>query len=769
MSNMFLNVVSTFKGDGLAAATRQLGAFGNAAGGLGGTLGKVGAALASFGLATKAVAFTKESIDSARDLERNLFSVKTVFDEFAPAIEKFSLNAEGLGLAQKDAAKASVFLGSVLKQSGFSMEFVTSETQKLVELGVDLAATYGYDVQEALLGMTALFRGEYDPIEKFGVAMKQSEINSELAARGLDKLEGAARRNAEQTIRLELLYQRAADASGAFRAQSGNLYVEQKKLQAAFENMQATVGTQLLPAMGGLVAVLKPLVDELTPRLVQTVTDAQPAIEILTQLIKDMGDKTTTTGATVSGLADGLGLAFRLISENFGVLLQLTALFMGVRLAVTLVTTALAVFTAHPIIATLTLLAAGVLLVNDGMKKLQYTVDTTGASVVSFREEIKKSGQDSKYVSDKYGVVGVVFQQATAEAQRLGAEVANADRARLDNLKAQVMGIRISAGEAANEMRRMAEQAGVKLGKDGAITTTTTPTTATTGGGSASQSVTGLPALIAAAKKDAKVAKKETKLIAGGLSQAVAEWVTSSSTPIKAANQALKGLEKNQTKTVKKLTNLYNGSAAGQQAAAQAAAEAAQAAAQAAAEMARAQQEAAAAEAAALAERERIYSSFLDSVKSTFAGIKNAILGAFDITGLGGSTNAIIRNMNKLLSKVRDFSRNISELATMGLDPALLQQVIQAGPMAGARLASALVAGGAGALGEINAGYGQLGSLASEIATTGTQSLFGQAKQETVYNINVSGGVGSGATIGKAIVDAIKDYERTSGAVWQGA
>ncbi len=231
MSNMFLNVVSTFKGDGLAAATRQLGAFGNAAGGLGGTLGKVGAALASFGVAAKAVQFTKESIDSARDLERNLFSVKTVFDEFAPAIEKFSLNAEGLGLAQKDAAKASVFLGSVLKQSGFSMEFVTSETQKLVELGVDLAATYGYDVQEALLGMTALFRGEYDPIEKFGVAMKQSEINSELAARGLDKLEGSARRNAEQTIRLELLYQRAADASGAFRAQSGNLYVEQKKLK----------------------------------------------------------------------------------------------------------------------------------------------------------------------------------------------------------------------------------------------------------------------------------------------------------------------------------------------------------------------------------------------------------------------------------------------------------------------------------------------------------------------------------------------------------
>jgi TP901 family phage tail tape measure protein len=42
-------------------------------------------------------------------------------------------------------------------------------------------------------------------------------------------------------------------------------------------------------------------------------------------------------------------------------------------------------------------------------------------------------------------------------------------------------------------------------------------------------------------------------------------------------------------------------------------------------------------------------------------------------------------------------------------------------------------------------------------------------KGGNTYNINVTGGVGSGPGIGKAIVDAIKSYERTSGAVWQGA
>jgi hypothetical protein len=77
--------------------------------------------------------------------------------------------------------------------------------------------------------------------------------------------------------------------------------------------------------------------------------------------------------------------------------------------------------------------------------------------------------------------------------------------------------------------------------------------------------------------------------------------------------------------------------------------------------------------------------------------------------------------------------------------------------------------GGTGALAAINAGYSEFGNLAGQIATTGTNAMFGSQAQQTVYNINVDGGVGSGATIGKAIVDAIKAYERTSGAVWQGA
>jgi len=762
MSNMFLNIVSTFKGKGISSATKELGAFGAQTAFLDKNLKKIGVAIAGFGLAAKGIQFTKESIDSARDLERNLFSVGTIFDDFSPKIVQFTKDAEQLGLSQKDAAKASTFLGSVLKQSGFSMEFVTSETQKLVSLGIDLAATYGYDVQEALLGMTALFRGEYDPIEKFGVAMKQSEINAELAARGQNKLEGAARRNAEQTIRLELLYQRAADATGAFGAQSGNLYVEQKKLQAQFENLQATIGAQLLPVMGELVAALKPLVDELTPRLVQVVTDAQPALQVFVQFIKDTGDATTTTGQTMSFLADSLGSVFAIISSNFGVLVQFTALLLAATSGLKAYAVASAWILANPLVAGLLLVGGAFLVGADAARRLTDNTNLAGASLKAFNGIGNRTAKTGVYMGGKFGRLALDFAETSDEAKRLQTQVARTDKAKLDNLKAQVVGVRISATYAANEIRRMADQAGVKLG-DGKTKTVDATVIADSKAAAGSQVETVSSVL----KKEGVLAARESKLLNAGVSAGFADLIVSTAKTKKTFQRELakvsspEGLQKNQAK--------FNKTAAGiaELAAAASAAAAEFAAAQEA--TAKAVQESADAEAAALAERERIYSSFLDSVKGTFASIKNAITGAFDITGLGGSTNAIIRNMNKLLSKVRDFSRNISQLATMGLDPELLQQVIQAGPMAGARLASALVAGGAGALGQINTGFGEISSLASEIATTGTQSLFGQGKQETVYNINVSGGVGSGATIGKAIVDAIKDYERTSGAVWQGA
>jgi hypothetical protein len=165
--------------------------------------------------------------------------------------------------------------------------------------------------------------------------------------------------------------------------------------------------------------------------------------------------------------------------------------------------------------------------------------------------------------------------------------------------------------------------------------------------------------------------------------------------------------------------------------------------------------------------RKRAYESFADSVKRLFSQIKESILSSFNLPTLGNSVNSITRNISKLLERTKGFARSISQLSGMGLNSALLQQVIQAGPMAGSQLASALVGGGAGFIGQINKAYGEFGDLAGGIAGTGTSAAFSGQQTVNNYSIEVTGGLATGSDVGRAVVNAIRDFERQSGSAWR--
>jgi len=252
--------------------------------------GALTVAFAGLQTAGRAIDFTGAAIQGARDLERNYAGLESVFKEATQQMKDFGTSASEMGLSMNEAAKATTFIGSVLKQSGFSIAETADLTEELVELGADLALTYGYDVQEALLGMTALFRGEYDPIEKFGVAMKQSEIDAEKAARGLDGLTGAAERFADQQIRVEFLMERAGDAMGAFERQSGNLTVQQMRLRAEFENIRDTIADDLLPPLADFTGGIREIVQDVGPKLQKTFDNLAPVLENISDDILNLVD-----------------------------------------------------------------------------------------------------------------------------------------------------------------------------------------------------------------------------------------------------------------------------------------------------------------------------------------------------------------------------------------------------------------------------------------------------------------------------------------------
>jgi len=289
--SILLPIISIFRGKGVKDAIADLTTFG----GVIGTTKKLLGGFGAYKIATGAFDFIKDSTLKARDYERELRALKTIFGTSAPEMEKFAKNSADIGLSTAESAKASVFLGSVLKQSGFTMGKVTDETKKLVGLASDLATVYGYDVSEALSGMTALFRGEYDPIEKFGVAMKQAEVNALLLERGQKNLTGGMLRQAQAQARLDLLYQRSADSQGAFAKGQGTLFVEQRNLSVAFENFQAQIAQALIPVLAKMMALIGDFVTRNGPLLTKV-------FESFAQVINDVFNELNADQKVLDGL-----------------------------------------------------------------------------------------------------------------------------------------------------------------------------------------------------------------------------------------------------------------------------------------------------------------------------------------------------------------------------------------------------------------------------------------------------------------------------------
>jgi hypothetical protein len=385
-------------------------------------------------------------------------------------------------------------------------------------------------------------------------------------------------------------------------------------------------------------------------------------------------------------------------------------------------------------------------LIIQGATEVDSTYRKTTPVVTSFGTAVLNSGKDAEWAAGKYGTAKTAIEGLNSAAAGY----------RPPNLSGVI------ASEARRDAAMAARAAGSALPSLPII-----PDLPKTVSGGSSAGLSFSETL----KREGVLATRETKLLATGVSAGLADMILSTATTKKTFQAELKKLTTNTNRVANKQA-AFNKTAAGKREleSIQAANDARDQANDAAiAQAARDAAEQAAREKAILDEKIRVYESFASAVSSTFSRIQESILGAFSLPELGGSTDSIIRNMDKLLTRVKAFSANITKLSSMGLDPKLLQQVINAGPIAGAKLAANLVSGGIGGLTAINKGYAELGGLASEIGMTGTQAAFNNQAQQTIYNVNINGGLDSGASIGKAVVDAVRAYERTSGPVWQGA
>lgn len=275
VAKAYVSIIPSFKG-GKSAISRELDgpvsqgsrSSGDKAGGsfregfMGRMRGMASAIVPAIGVAAVA-GYVKGAITSAAELEQAVGGVDAVFGASAGQIHDWAATADqSLGLSKTAYSGLATILGAQLKNMGVPLDQLNGQTQSLVTLGADLAATFGGSTSEAVEALSSLLRGETDPIERYGVGIKEADIKARMAAMGLSDLEGEAAKAGKTQAILALLTDQTAAAQGQFGREASTTSGKLERQQARFENLKATVGEQLIPVFNDLLAIVS---DRLLP------------------------------------------------------------------------------------------------------------------------------------------------------------------------------------------------------------------------------------------------------------------------------------------------------------------------------------------------------------------------------------------------------------------------------------------------------------------------------------------------------------------------
>ena len=187
-------------------------------------------------------------IKPATDLQESINAVNVVFEEGADEILKFGENsATAVGLSSREFGQLSAEMGAMLGNVGIAEADLADETISLVERASDMASIFNKDVNQAFGAIQSAIKGEFNPLEQFGVKMNMAMIEAKALSMGLVETSVDTLKVSEASIKLEKAMKDTAKAQKYFSEDSLQVreaLMKQEKAQAALESaMAGTSGT----------------------------------------------------------------------------------------------------------------------------------------------------------------------------------------------------------------------------------------------------------------------------------------------------------------------------------------------------------------------------------------------------------------------------------------------------------------------------------------------------------------------------------------------
>jgi len=281
-----------FQKEAIKGTGGKFGLFGNLAGGFAGG----GAGLAGGLAAGAALGFLKDSVLAASDLNEQIAKTNTVFGESGAQIEEWSkTTTTAFGVSERDALKMASSFGALFAPVGLVGQQSADMSEKLTQLGGDLASFYNTDVQSALDAIQSGLVGQVRPLRAYGVQLSAARVQQQ-ALTDTGKRHASELTNLDKTMaRIKIIFQDTKKPQGDFARTQDHLANQTKILTGNIDDLSTALGEGLIPA----------------------VTTAFGGLNALLGLMKKTGKPGSTIFGSVLKEASGLGPVFDLL-DLFG-------------------------------------------------------------------------------------------------------------------------------------------------------------------------------------------------------------------------------------------------------------------------------------------------------------------------------------------------------------------------------------------------------------------------------------------------------------------
>lgn len=218
--------------------------------------------------------------NAASDLNESTNKSKEIFGGSFKAIKSFSDGAaKSIGMSKAQALGAASSFGQLFGNLGFGEQKTAKFSESTVRLAADLASFNNMNMDDSLQALMATLKGETEPAMRFGVLLNDMTVKQKAFDLGLIKSTKEAMTPAIKTQAIYgLVLEQTKKAQGDFARTSQDVANKTRILEAAQVDLQAKIGSGLLPIKLKLVNVMISAVDWISKNSERLLTYGRTAL-----------------------------------------------------------------------------------------------------------------------------------------------------------------------------------------------------------------------------------------------------------------------------------------------------------------------------------------------------------------------------------------------------------------------------------------------------------------------------------------------------------